>query len=140
MEFLAYRLKGSNLSCFILLCNARLLRSAISIVNSFQSHLSYRLSGSISRSERYAIVSTALQVLNKLLSISIRNDKVISKSKRRSRELNQYKESKSRIIRNANDEREFENVAFLKRQRSNLFLKSYNLKSYFEKSLKEHKK
>ena len=77
---------------------------------------------------------------NKLLSTSIQNDEVISKSKQWSRELDSNKESKSQIIRNANDEREFYNIASLKRQRSSLFLKSYNLKFYFEKSLKKHKK
>ena len=52
---------------------------------------------------------------NKLLSTSIRDDEVISKSKRRSRELDSNEKSKNQIIRNANDERKFDDVAFLKR-------------------------
>ena len=79
-------------------------------------------------------------IQNKLLSISIRIDEVISKNKQRSRELNSNEESKCQIIRNANDERELDDVAFLKRQQFDLFLKSYNLKFYFEKFLKKHKK
>ena len=81
-----------------------------------------------------------IMIQNKLLSTSIRNDEVISKSKWRSRELDLNEESKSQIIRNANNERKFDDIALLKRQRSNLLLKLYNLKSYFEKSLKKHKK
>ena len=81
-----------------------------------------------------------IMIQNKLLSTSIRVDEVISKSRRRSRELDSNEESKSQIIRNANDERELDDVSFLKRQRFDLFLKSYNLKSYFEKFLKKHKK
>ena len=90
----------------------------------------------LKQKKEYKVIVTQ----NKLLSTSIRDDEVISKSKRRSRELDSNEESKSQIIRNANNEREFDNVAFLKRQRSNLFLKSYNLKSYFKKFLKKHKK
>ena len=52
---------------------------------------------------------------NKLLSISIRNDVVISKNKRRSRELDQNEKSKNQIIRNTIDEREFDDVVSLKK-------------------------
>ena len=90
----------------------------------------------LKQKKEYKVIVTQ----NKLLSTSIRNDEVISKNKRRSREFDQNEKSKSQIIRNANDEREFKNVAFLKKQRLDLFLKSYNSKFYFEKSLKEHKK
>ena len=79
-------------------------------------------------------------IQKKLLSTSIRDDEAISKNKWQSRKLDANEESKSQIIRNANNEREFNNLAFLKKQQSNLFLKSYNLKSYFEKFLKKHKK
>ena len=40
---------------------------------------------------------------------------MISKSKRRSRELDSNEELKSQIIRNTNDEREFDDVVSLKK-------------------------
>ena len=49
---------------------------------------------------------------------------MISKSRRRFRELDSNEESKSQIIRSANDERELDNVTLLKKQRFDLFLKS----------------
>ena len=81
-----------------------------------------------------------IMIQNKLLLTSIRDDEVISKNKRRFRELDSNEESKNQILRSANDERKLDDVASLKKQRSNLFLKFYNLKSYFEKFLKKHKK
>ena len=56
-----------------------------------------------------------IMIQNKLLSTSIRDDEVISKNKRRSRELDSNEKSKSQIIRNANDEREFDDIVSLKR-------------------------
>ena len=90
----------------------------------------------LKQKRKYKVIMTQ----NKLLSTSIRDDEVISKNKRRFREFDSNEKSKSQIIRNANDERESDDVASLKRQRSDLFLKSYNLKFYFEKFLKKHKK
>ena len=65
----------------------------------------------LKQKRKYKVIMTQ----NKLLSTSIRVDEVISKSKRRSRELDSNEESKSQIIRSANDEREFDDVASLKR-------------------------
>ena len=65
----------------------------------------------LKQKRKYKVIMTQ----NKLLSTSIRDDEVISKNKRRFREFDSNEKSKSQIIRNTNDEREFDDVAFLKK-------------------------